>query len=155
MQLDQTHVTIRARTLTEISDLAMVMIRSYPTAIIIGFAMGALPWAILNALLLGMIPINEFQVGAFDEDMYSSLAAYQILMAILVFAQDLVPGRIGMIAGIFFGLSFGFGGIAAAALGVLADVRGIEYVYQVCAWLPALGLLTILLPKRREMMGAY
>jgi FSR family fosmidomycin resistance protein-like MFS transporter len=75
--------------------------------------------------------------------------------AILVFAQELVPGRIGMIAGIFFGLSFGFGGIAAAALGVLADVRGIEYVYQVCAWLPALGLLTILLPKRREMMGAY
>lgn len=92
MQLDQTHVTIRARTLTEISDLAMVMIRSYPTAIIIGFAMGALPWAILNALLLGMIPINEFQVGAFDEDMYSSLAAYQILMAILVFAQTPAAG---------------------------------------------------------------
>jgi FSR family fosmidomycin resistance protein-like MFS transporter len=67
--------------------------------------------------------------------------------AIVVFAQELVPGRIGMINGVFFGLAFGMGGLAAAVLGVMADRFGIEYVYGVCAWLPALGLLTILLPR--------
>jgi len=71
--------------------------------------------------------------------------------AIVVFAQELVPGRVGMIAGIFFGLSFGIGGIGAALMGLLADARGIEYVYRVCAFLPLLGLLTILLPSRREL----
>ena len=73
--------------------------------------------------------------------------------AILVFAQELMPGRVGMISGVFYGLAFGMGGIAAAALGVLADLRGIEFVYQICAYLPLLGLLTILLPRRRDMMG--
>jgi len=67
--------------------------------------------------------------------------------AIVVFAQELVPGRVGLIAGIFFGLAFGFGGIGAAALGVLADSRGIEYVFWICSFLPLLGLLTIFLPK--------
>lgn len=71
--------------------------------------------------------------------------------AILVFAQELVPGRVGMIAGIFFGLSFGMGGIAAAVLGLIADVRGIEYVYWICSLLPFLGLLTIFLPKASEL----
>ena len=67
--------------------------------------------------------------------------------AIIVFAQELVPGRVGMIAGLFFGFAFGIGGLAAALLGVLADARGIVYVYQLCAFLPALGLLTIFLPR--------
>ena len=67
--------------------------------------------------------------------------------AIIVFAQELVPGRVGMIAGLFFGFAFGIGGLAAALLGVLADARGLAYVYQVCAFLPALGLLTIFLPR--------
>jgi MFS transporter, FSR family, fosmidomycin resistance protein len=67
--------------------------------------------------------------------------------AIIVFAQELVPGRVGMIAGLFFGFAFGIGGIAAALLGVLADARGIAYVYQLCAYLPALGLLMIFLPR--------
>lgn len=71
--------------------------------------------------------------------------------AIVVFAQELVPGRIGMIAGIFFGFAFGMGGIAAAVLGVLADRNGIEWVYQVCSYLPFLGLLTILLPSMKEL----
>ena len=74
--------------------------------------------------------------------------------AILVFAQELVPGRVGMIAGIFFGFAFGMGGIAAAVLGVLADIKGIEWVYGVCSLLPALGLLTILLPSRKELREA-
>lgn len=71
--------------------------------------------------------------------------------AIVVFAQELVPGRVGMIAGIFFGFAFGMGGIAAAVLGVLADTNGIEWVYQICSYLPFLGLLTIFLPGTREL----
>lgn len=67
--------------------------------------------------------------------------------AIVVFAQELVPGRVGMIAGLFFGFAFGMGGIAAAALGLLADAQGIAFVYLVCSFLPALGLLTVFLPR--------
>ena len=67
--------------------------------------------------------------------------------AIVVFAQELVPGNVGMIAGVFFGLMFGFGGIGAALLGHLADLHGIEYAYRLCAYLPLLGILTILLPS--------
>jgi FSR family fosmidomycin resistance protein-like MFS transporter len=66
--------------------------------------------------------------------------------AILVYAQDLLPGRVGMVSGLFFGLAFGMGGVGAALLGKLADARGIEYVYRVCAFLPAIGLLTAFLP---------
>nr|WP_256445050.1 MFS transporter [Paracoccus sp. J56] len=67
--------------------------------------------------------------------------------AIVVFAQELVPGRTGMVAGIFFGFAFGMGGIAAAVLGLVADAKGIEFVYQICSYLPLMGLLTILLPR--------
>jgi FSR family fosmidomycin resistance protein-like MFS transporter len=66
--------------------------------------------------------------------------------AIVVFAQELVPGRVGMIAGLFFGFAFGIGGIGAAGLGVVADHMGIEFVYRICSYLPLLGLLTIFLP---------
>ena len=66
--------------------------------------------------------------------------------AILVYAQELVPGKVGMISGLFFGLAFGIAGIGAAVLGEVADHTGIEFVYHVCAWLPALGLLTAWLP---------
>jgi MFS transporter, FSR family, fosmidomycin resistance protein len=71
--------------------------------------------------------------------------------AIVVFAQDLVPGRVGMVSGIFFGLAFGLGGLGAAALGWLADRTGIEYVYQLCAYLPAIGLLAWLLPDLKKL----
>jgi len=73
--------------------------------------------------------------------------------AIVVFAQELVPGRVGMIAGIFFGFAFGFGGLAAAVLGLLADTHGIEYVYWLCSFLPLLGLLTVFLPNGKELRG--
>jgi FSR family fosmidomycin resistance protein-like MFS transporter len=66
--------------------------------------------------------------------------------AILVYAQELVPGRVGTVSGLFFGLAFGMGGVGAALLGKLADARGIEFVYQLCAFLPAIGLLTAFLP---------
>jgi FSR family fosmidomycin resistance protein-like MFS transporter len=66
--------------------------------------------------------------------------------AILVYAQELVPGNVGAISGLFFGLAFGVGGLGAAALGLLADATNVTTVYRVCAWMPALGLLTALLP---------
>lgn len=67
--------------------------------------------------------------------------------AIVVYAQELAPGRVGMISGLFFGFSFGMGGIGAAVLGLLADATSIETVYRVCAFLPAIGLLAGFLPK--------
>ena len=69
--------------------------------------------------------------------------------AIVVFAQELMPGRVGMVAGIFFGFAFGMGGIAAAVLGVLADAKGLPFVYSICSFLPLLGLLTVFLPDMR------
>jgi len=67
--------------------------------------------------------------------------------AIVVFAQETMPNQIGMISGLFFGLAFGVGGLAAALLGVLADRTSIQLVYQLCAFLPAMGLLALLLPE--------
>lgn len=69
--------------------------------------------------------------------------------AIIVYAQDLVPARIGAISGMFYGLSFGLGGIGAAVLGLLADRFSIEFVYQVCAFLPLLGVFAVFLPNLR------
>jgi FSR family fosmidomycin resistance protein-like MFS transporter len=66
--------------------------------------------------------------------------------AIVVYAQELVPGRVGMISGLFFGFAFGMGGLGAAVLGWLADVTSIEFVYSICAYLPLIGLLTWFLP---------
>jgi len=70
--------------------------------------------------------------------------------AIVVYAQELVPGNVGMIAGVFFGLMFGFGGIGAAFLGHLADIHGIEYVYKLCSFLPLMGCITLLLPSTKK-----
>ncbi|NKJ01753.1 MFS transporter [Novosphingobium sp. SG707] len=70
--------------------------------------------------------------------------------AIVVFAQDLVPGKIGMISGLFFGFSFGMGGLGAAVLGEVADRAGIETVYAICAFLPAIGLLAVFLPNPKR-----
>ncbi len=67
--------------------------------------------------------------------------------AIIVFAQELMPHRLGMISGMFFGFAFGAAGLGAALLGAVADARGIEFVYQVCAFLPSIGLLAMFLPK--------
>jgi FSR family fosmidomycin resistance protein-like MFS transporter len=70
--------------------------------------------------------------------------------AIVVFAQELMPGRIGMVAGLFFGFSFGVAGVGAALLGLLADHTGIDTVYRLCSVLPALGLLAIWLPDLKR-----
>jgi len=67
--------------------------------------------------------------------------------AILVFAQELIPGKVGAVSGLFFGLAFGIGGIGAAVLGAVADVRGIDFVYHLCAYLPLLGVAAAFLPN--------
>ena len=72
--------------------------------------------------------------------------------AIVVYAQELVPHRLGMISGLFFGFTFGIGGVGAAVLGQIADIKGIDFVYQVCAYLPAIGLLAIFLPKMKRVV---
>jgi MFS transporter, FSR family, fosmidomycin resistance protein len=69
------------------------------------------------------------------------------LPAMIVLGQELVPGRVGLIAGLFFGATLGIAGIAAAGFGLLADVFGLAFVFQLCAVLPVLGLLTVYLPK--------
>ena len=70
--------------------------------------------------------------------------------AILVYAQELIPGRVGMVSGLFFGFAFGMGGIGAAVLGSVADTHGIDFVYHLCAYLPLLGIVTALLPDLRR-----
>lgn len=73
--------------------------------------------------------------------------------AIVVYAQELLPGRVGMVAGLFFGLAFGTAGIASAALGKLADLTSIGYVYHVCAFLPLIGLLAAFLPDIEKRLA--
>jgi FSR family fosmidomycin resistance protein-like MFS transporter len=117
------------------------------------------PIAVIWVSILGVLPFtlalphaDLFWTGVLSVVIGAVLSA--AFPAILVFAQELVPGRVGLVAGIFFGLSFGMGGIAAAVLGLLADARGIEHVYALCAYLPAIGLLTALLPRPGERAGA-
>jgi FSR family fosmidomycin resistance protein-like MFS transporter len=74
--------------------------------------------------------------------------------AIIVYAQSLIPGRVGMVAGLFFGLAFGVAGIGAAFLGWLADATSITFVYHVCAFVPAIGLLAAFLPEMAKPRGA-
>ncbi|MCK3775658.1 MFS transporter [Ensifer sesbaniae] len=102
--------------------------------------------------ILGVIPFalllpyaNLFWTGVLS--IVIGLIFSSAFSAIVVFAQELVPGRVGLIAGVFFGFAFGFGGMGAAVLGIFADRQGIEFVYTVCSYLPLLGILTILLPK--------
>jgi FSR family fosmidomycin resistance protein-like MFS transporter len=71
--------------------------------------------------------------------------------SIIVFAQELMPHRFGMISGVFFGVAFGIGGLGAAVLGKVADHMGIAFVYQLCAFLPAIGLLAVFLPKMPKL----
>jgi MFS transporter, FSR family, fosmidomycin resistance protein len=85
-------------------------------------------WTVVLTIVIGLVLASAFS-------------------AILVYAQELVPGNVGMISGLFFGLAFGMGGIGAAVLGKLADATSIGFVYRVCAFLPAVGILTALLPN--------
>jgi len=91
-------------------------------------------WTSILAVLIGLILASAFS-------------------AIVVYAQELVPGRVGLISGVFFGFAFGMAGIGAAVLGRLADVVGIESVYRLCAYLPLIGLLAAFLPDLDKPSG--
>ena len=93
----------------------------------------ALPYANLMWTSILTIPIGVILASAFS--------------AILVYAQNLLPGKVGMIAGLFFGLAFGMAGVGSALLGRVADLTSIVYVFHICSYLPLIGLLTGLLPN--------
>ena len=85
-------------------------------------------WTVLLSVVIGIILSSAFS-------------------AILVYAQELLPGKVGLIAGLFFGLAFGMGGLGSALLGHLADLTSLKFVFEVCSFLPLLGLLTGFLPN--------
>ncbi|MDE1993377.1 MAG: MFS transporter [Rhizobiaceae bacterium] len=102
--------------------------------------------------ILGVIPFamlmpyaNLFWTGVLT--VVIGLVLASAFPAIVVFAQELLPGRVGLVAGIFFGFAFGAGGLGAALLGDLADTHGISFVYTICSYLPLLGLFTVFLPR--------
>ena len=107
---------------------------------------------VIWASILGVAPftlllphVNLFWTGVLI--VIIGLILSSAFSAILVYAQELIPGRVGMISGLFFGFAFGMGGIGASVLGRIADVRGIEYVYGLCAYLPLIGLVAVFLPN--------
>jgi len=102
--------------------------------------------------IIGALPFTLAlpYVGLFSSAVLSILIGFIISSAtpaIIVYAQELMPHRLGMISGLFYGMAFGFGGVGAAVLGQIADWKGITFVYQICAFLPAIGLLAIFLPQ--------
>ena len=106
--------------------------------------------------ILGMLPFtlilpyaNLFWTGVLS--MIVGVIMASAFPAIVVYAQELLPGKVGMIAGLFYGFSFGMGGIGAAVLGELADATSITYVYKVCAFLPLIGLLAVFLPNFKSV----
>jgi FSR family fosmidomycin resistance protein-like MFS transporter len=110
-------------------------------AVIWGSILGVLPFTLLlphaNLFWTGVltVPIGLILASAFP--------------AIVVYGQELMPSRVGMVAGMFFGLAFGLGGLGAALLGQLADMTSIGFVFQLCSYLPAIGLLAAFLPNLR------
>jgi FSR family fosmidomycin resistance protein-like MFS transporter len=116
--------------------------------------------SVIWASILGVAPFalalpyaNLFWAGVLTAIIGLILAS--AFSAILVYAQELVPGRVGMIAGLFFGLAFGLGGIGSAVLGAIADRTSIPFVFQVCSYLPLIGLLAWLLPNLEHRHRAH
>jgi len=105
--------------------------------------LGALPFTLI------MPYVNLFWTGVLSFIIGCIIAS--AFPAIVVFGQELLPGRVGMVSGAFFGFAFGMGGLGAAILGKLADMTNIEFVYRVCAVLPVLGVLAVFLPKANGM----
>jgi len=105
--------------------------------------------------ILGVLPFTLIlpHVGLLPTAVLSVVIGFVIASAfpaIVVYGQELMPGRIGMVSGLFFGFIFGIGGIGAAVLGTLADWQGIRFVFLLCSFLPAIGILTVFLPNLRE-----
>lgn len=113
---------------------------------------------VIWASILGVAPFTLVlpYAGLFATAVLSVLIGLVLasaFSAILVYAQELSPGRVGLVAGLFFGLAFGLGGIGSAALGALADHTSVQFMFRVCAFLPLLGLLTVFLPDLRSNSG--
>ena len=105
--------------------------------------------------ILGVLPFTLLlpHVGLAATAILSAIIGFILASAfpaIVVYGQELMPGRVGMVSGLFFGFIFGIGGIGAAALGELADRVGITFVFQVCSFLPVIGVLALFLPDLRE-----
>ncbi len=116
----------------------------------IGDRIGRKP--VIWASILGVLPFTVALpyvglTGTVILSVLIGLILSSAFSAIVVYAQELMPGRVGAVSGLFFGFAFGMGGIGAAVLGWLADWTSIEFVYEVCAFLPAIGLLAALLPN--------
>jgi len=105
---------------------------AFPFALLLPYA--SLMWTGVLSVVIGLVIASAFS-------------------AILVYAQELMPGRVGMVAGMVFGFSFGLGGLGAAALGWIADLTGIDTVYRVCSFLPLIGLMTAFLPDIERRRG--
>jgi len=118
-----------------------------PKSVIWGSILGVFPFA------FALPYANLFWTGVLS--VVIGLVIASAFSAILVYAQELVPGRVGTISGIFFGLAFGMGGLGAALLGQLADRTSIEFVYRLCAYLPLIGLLTAFLPDLNHPAAAH
>jgi FSR family fosmidomycin resistance protein-like MFS transporter len=119
----------------------------------IGDRIGRKP--ILWISILGVLPLSLALpfVGLFWTDVLAVLIGLimaSAFPAIIVYAQEFLPGRVGMVGGLFFGFAFGMGGIGAVMIGWLADASGIERAFQLCALLPAIGLLVVFLPNLDE-----
>jgi FSR family fosmidomycin resistance protein-like MFS transporter len=104
--------------------------------------LGTLPFA------LALPHLNLFWTVAFTIPI--GLILSSAFSAMVVFAQDLLPGRVGMISGLFFGLAFGSGGLGAAVLGIIADQTSLQFIFVLCSFLPALGLLALFLPEAKQ-----
>lgn len=107
--------------------------------------------AVIVVSILGVLPFSLAlpHAGLWGTVILSACAGFILasaFSAIIVYAQHLVPGRVGLVSGLFFGFAFGIGGLGAAALGLLADAKGIGFVYQVCAFLPFAGVVGLFLP---------
>ncbi|MDE3177528.1 MAG: MFS transporter [Pseudomonadota bacterium] len=113
---------------------------------------------VIWASILGVLPFTLLLphlglIGTVVDSIAIGLILSSAFAAMVVYAQELAPGNVGAIAGLFFGLSFGLGGLGAAALGLLADHTSLAFVYQLCGFLPAIGLLTYFLPDVRLKRG--
>ena len=138
---------------------SQLMLFLFLAAMAVGVALGGPvgdrfgPLAVIWVSILGVLPFtlvlpfaSLFWTGVLSVVIGVVIAS--AFPAIIVYAIELLPGRVGLVSGMFFGFAFGIGGIAAAVLGLMADLHGLAWVFWVCGWLPAIGLLTVFLPRR-------
>ncbi len=139
---------------------AQVMLFVFLAAVAVGtFLGGSLtdrlgPKTIIWGSIFGVLPFTLVLphlglVGTALDSVAIGLVLSSAFSAIVVYAQELTPGNVGAVAGLFFGLSFGLGGVGAALLGMVADYTSLEFVYRICAFLPAIGFIAAFLPSPR------